>query len=130
MSVCTPCQRTSLIPKCAQRIKIGNIALDNTEVSIYIKDISTGKTTQIQELSDGNGDVSFDNDCGFMPSHSYELSITLLDDNIDDPLEITMTNDDYPVIGDTYTCLALRFINIQDCDGNQVEFANYTIETA
>lgn len=129
MSICVPCQKTSLIPRCSQVITIGNIGLINNDVNIFIKDISTEKLLLIAETSDSNGDVSFTNDCGFMPFHSYELWITLAEDNIQDNLEITMINDSYPVIGDSYYCLALRFTDVKDCNGEQVEFPYYTIET-
>lgn len=128
MSICEPCQKTSLIPLCSQVITVGNISLGNQDVNVFIKDITTGKITLIPETSDSFGDVSFSNDCGFMPLHSYELWITLADDNIEDKLEITMINESYPVIGDVYKCLSLRFTNVKDCNGEQVEFPYYTLE--
>lgn len=130
MSVCAPCQKTQLIPKCAEVIIVGDIALNNIDVSIYIKDNSTGKLILIPETSDATGIVSFDNDCGLMPDHSYELWVTLDGDNIEDQLEITAINDSYPVIGDTFYCAALRFTDVVDCGGDQQIYATYTIETA
>lgn len=131
MSVCAPCQKTKPIPKCVVNLLIGGIAFIDTVVTVYFKDISTGKLTGIITEVGGDGSVFLENlDCGFMPDHSYEVWVTFAGNNIEDRLTLTISDDYYPTIGREHECLAVRFIDAVDCAGEQIDFTTYTIEIA
>lgn len=127
MSVCSPCQKLQPIPKCAESLIVGNVGLIDTDVSVYINDLTTDKLTKIDTVTDFEGNVIFDN-CGLMPNHSYELWVTLLDDNIEDKLDIEVINETYPVPADSYSCLSFRVLDVVDCTGAQWSPISFTVE--
>lgn len=130
MSVCSPCQKTKQVPKCVESLLIGNIGIAETDVTVYFKNISTGRLMTFPAESTIDGDVSIVDTCGFMPDQSYEMWITQAGYNIDDRLPITVVNDFYPVIGSVYECFAVRFVDPINCDDEIQEFTTYTIEIA
>lgn len=112
MSVCDPCLQTQLIPVCVTNLTIGDIAVTDTDVFIYIKDITTGRLNRFEETSDGSGEVILDltGEPDFMPDHAYELHITLkAATSIEDKELITVLNGADPV-----DCLSLRFNYVEE----------------
>lgn len=120
MSVCVPCQKTELIPKCLTDLIIGTVSDFNEDMYIYIRDLTTLSLRRFEEQSSGAGLVTLtglDTEPDFMPSHAYELWITRADaTSIEDKEDITINTN-------VYTCLALRFIDVED-----ESYASITIE--
>lgn len=109
MSVCDPCTKTELVPKCLTNLVIGTIGSNGAAVYVYIHDLTTDKLTRFSEVSSGAGLVTLtdlDDEPDFMPSHSYELWITLQSaTSIED-------RENIDIGGTNYTCLALRFEDV------------------
>lgn len=66
---------------------VGNIPDADTDVYVYIKNITTGRINRFEATSDGYGDITITVNVKFNQHHLYEVTIT----------EATATN-----IGDTY----------------------------
>ncbi len=114
MSVCDPCLKTELVPKCLTNLIIGTISSLNTAVFVYIRDLTTGKLLRFSEVSSGAGQVTvtgLDTEPDFMPDHSYEMWITLQTAiSIEDRETITVTSS----LGDvTGTCFQIRFVAVE-----------------
>lgn len=110
MSVCAPCQKAEDIPNCLENLEIGTISDVDTDVYIYIKDITSDNQLRFERTSSAAGLVTLtglDSEDEFMPAHSYELWITLKSaTSIEDRETIT--------IGlDTVECIALTFIKVK-----------------
>lgn len=108
MTVCNPCLTTDIIPVCVTSLVVGSISSLNTDVFVYVKDITTSKVVRFEETTDGAGLITItglDTEPDFMPNHSYELWVTLATaTSIDDREDITVPN-----AGTTTECIALCF---------------------
>ena len=122
MTVCIPSLQTKKIPECVLDLEIGTIPDNNTNVNIFIQDITTGARFIEQETSDGAGLVSVDLSAyEFSEAHSYELWITKQSEGIDDKLDITIGTE-------TEKTIALNFSRV--FQGEDAFAANAVLEAA
>lgn len=108
MSVCNPCLKTDILPVCTDNIVVGEISSPDTDVFVYVKDITTHRCFRFEETSDNNGIVtitSLNQEPDFMQNHSYELWITLATaTGIEDREDILVDN-----ASETTECISLEF---------------------
>ena len=112
MSVCDPCLQTQLIPVCVTNLTVGDIAALNTDVFVYIEDLTTGRLTRFDVTTDGTGAVIIvlTDRPDFMPDHAYELHLTLATaTSIEDKELITILNATPAV-----DCISIRFNYVEE----------------
>lgn len=86
-----PCIQSGPIATCTQNLTVGLIDDANTEISVYIKNNSTGRVTKFDTLSGADGEVAIDTaDFDFGTAMGYEITVTLLDDPITNKLQFTV----------------------------------------
>lgn len=91
MSICNPCIQAKPIPKCTQQIELGTIEDADTNVSIYIWDVSTSLIQRIDATSDNTGLVTADtSQISLLASHSYEIWVTEAGAGYKEKLTITI----------------------------------------
>lgn len=121
MTICAPALRTKCVPICTADLIIGTIENTDTELYVYIKDLTTGRTEILNAESDSDGLVILDISAyTFSDNHSYEMWITLSYANVYDKIDVT--------IGDEVTdTLAPCFVDIESPSGAYV-FGSQTLE--
>ena len=116
---CPTCTETKPIPKCVDTLIIGAIEYDNTDVYIYVENLTTGRIQRIDATSGISGEVELDltdpDKEYYSPNFTYELWITLQTGSINDKLDVTIG---YGL----YDCFVLRFLEIFD----GVDIAEFT----
>jgi hypothetical protein len=83
------CQRVKDIPVCTNSIEVGSISEIETEIFVYIKNLTTDTEKVFETTSDENGLVVVDvSKFNFSKNYTYELRITDKDWN---PLDIQLS---------------------------------------
>lgn len=123
MNECVSCTCAKCIPVCVQELVLGVTSFGSTDVIVYFKNTTTGRTDQVTETTEVDGTLKVDvSSFDFMAGNAYEVWATLTTaTSINDAIDI--------VIGlDTVTCLDLPFIEVFDTDSTQASFTSQTIE--
>ena len=125
MSLCTPCIPTFDVPTCTTNLTIGTVTVNDTDVLVYIKDLTVdGHPQQFDITTGGSGEVVIDLSQApeFMPDHSYEVWVTLASaTSIEDGLDITVQSE-------TENCVQLRFVYVTDEAKNNIAFTDQTLK--
>lgn len=82
MSICTPPLNTKPVPSCVGELTIGKVSYGNTNLNVFIKDVTTDAIVQYDATSAGDGTVTLDvtdiqfDGVSWSDKHSYYLWIT------------------------------------------------------
>lgn len=121
MSICDPCLRAKPLPNCIQELTIGTLSLLNSNVSVYIQDVTTGQITLLSGTTNGAGELSVDiSGKKFMDTHSYDLWVTDSGADFEDRLDITIGSS----VNNT---VCLRFESVVSVEGESEMFVSQTI---
>lgn len=98
--ICLDCLKSQLVPACTNDLVLGTIPDIDTDVIIYVRDVTTAKLhsfqfdiNSVQIVSSGTGVVTLPMDTKFvwMQDHYYEVWVTHEDaDSIEDMLTVTV----------------------------------------
>ena len=115
MSVCTACFESDIVPVCTIEFVFGTIQTDSETVTVYLKNVATGRINQFVGDVDESGyvtltSVALNNGIG------YELWATEDGENINNRLTITHAAVDYD-------CISFTAKRISD----NVEFLTYDL---
>lgn len=106
---CNNCSQLDEIPECTETLVLGTIDPD-TEIYIYVKNISNGYVHREETTSNGDGDITLDltapDSTFYNPDSSYEVWATLRTESV--RLDITYA------YGLTDTCLSISFFRVND----------------
>lgn len=119
MPSCTECIKPKPIARCLTNLIIGTIADLNTDIDVFITNLTTERKTVFEVTSDGAGLVTVPIEgFKFSENHSYEITIVKDgSDNIGEHLDIT--------IGSSVSkCIQLRFDNSINVDGDSELYTN------
>lgn len=120
---CNICNATKCIPNCFDLLVVGTIAATDTDVDLYVKDVTLGRTYKYEETSSSYGQVSWNKD-GFpalVPTHHYELWVTLRDAGIS-------ANETITIDATEVTCLNLNVERAYDENGDLEVYPVITLE--
>lgn len=113
---------------CTGELVIGQIAED-TDVYVYIKNITSGYQFRFSATSDENGFVTIDLTTapeGMLNDNSfYQIWFTLQDSQIDDMIAITYQDEYYNT--SQYQCFNLQFTKVKAGDG-LATYESHTLE--
>lgn len=114
---CTTCQTTKKIPTCTTDLVLGTTVHLDTNIYIFVRNLTTGYLHRETAVTDGAGEVILDlsqPDSSFYNPYSiYEVWVTLATSTINEKVTVT--------IGATgYTCFTLEFDKVYG-DGNYTE---------
>lgn len=96
MTICAPATQTRCIPSCTSNLNIGTLeGLDTAPVNVYIKNLTTGRLTLINLEVSVDGEVIIEDlaEYGFSENHVHQLWITEQNENIDEKLTFTVSDD-------------------------------------
>jgi hypothetical protein len=100
------CTQAKPLFSCIEELTIGKMTEENTDYSVFFKNIITGRIDIIEVTSDDDGIIIADlSQFNPMVGHSYELWVTNAAAGIKDaqPIEIN---------GDDYACLYVAFLKV------------------
>lgn len=82
MSICLPPLKTKPLPTCFTNLILGKVSYGNTNVSIFIEDITTGATNHFDATTAGDGTITLSTAASqfdgieFSDTHSYKAWVT------------------------------------------------------
>lgn len=121
---CNECSKTDAIPTCAATLVIGTVALLNTAMYVYVKDVTTGRLHMQPSTSSGAGVVSLDmtlpDQTFWIPDHHYELWMTTATSTGMD------NRTDFVISSTTVDCINLVFERVLDENSDGKEYASIT----
>jgi len=94
MSLCSTCFNADPLPNCTQQVTFGTIDTESETVTVYIKNLATGRIEQYQGNVDEFGIVTVE-DLILPTSLSFELWATEEDETINKNLTITNGSRNY-----------------------------------
>lgn len=122
MSVCTKCTKSKPIARCITNLIVGTISSFNTNVYVYILDLTTERIIRYSVTSSAAGLITVPiTPQRFSEDHSYEIWTTLTTAaGVNVKLNIT-------VGADVADCVALQFETIWANDNTIATYTNQTL---
>lgn len=122
---CNNCTATKSIPTCTTDLIIGQIEDFDTDVFVFVKNLTTGYSLRFEATSEGDGTVRLDmtlvDPSFYNPNSLYEIWITLQDEGQNQKQIITIDSE-------TFDCFNLRFNTLFDEAGSIIDYLEHTLE--